>query len=96
MAWRLSRAAEDDVVRIHRDSASLFGDDHADAYVRGLEAVFRFLAENPRAARERLEIDPPVRVHPYRAHVVIYVLDADEVLIVRIRHAREDWLSDPD
>jgi toxin ParE1/3/4 len=54
------------------------------------------LAENPRAARERLEINPPVRVHPYRAHVVIQVLDADGVLIVHIRHAREDWLSDPD
>jgi len=26
---------------------------------------------------------------------VIYVLDGDGILVVRLRHGREDWLTDP-
>lgn len=42
-------------------------------------------------APERMELDPPVRLHPYRAHLVVYVAEADGVLIVRILHGRQDW-----
>ena len=44
--------------------------------------------------RLREEISLPVRVHPYKAHLVIYdVGDEDEVIILRVRHGREDWMS---
>lgn len=66
----------------------------ADAYHEGLSEIVAFLADYPRAARLREEVSPPVRVHPYKAHLVVYdVGDEDEVIILRVQHGREDWIS---
>jgi toxin ParE1/3/4 len=47
-------------------------------------------------ARERLEITPPVRIHPFRSHLIVYIVDDNnDVFIVRIRHEHEDWQSSP-
>ena len=94
--YKLTRRAEEDIVGIYVESARRFGQQQAEAYVSGIEAVFEFLSENPRAARERTEIQPPVRVHPYKSHIIVYLIDpCDDVLIVRVRHAHEDWVTDP-
>ncbi|PST17318.1 type II toxin-antitoxin system RelE/ParE family toxin [Mesorhizobium plurifarium] len=46
--------------------------------------------------RERFEISPPMRIHPFRARLVVYRIEEDgDVLIVRVRHGREDWAGDP-
>lgn len=95
MAYRLSRAARQDVIEAYLQGEALFGEDQADRYLVGLHGVFAFLAENPRAARERLELDPPVRVHRYGSHLIIYEIDGDDVLIIRLRHGREDWQAAP-
>ena len=95
-AYRLTSAASDDVDQIYFDGVQLFGAAQADRYHDGLEAAFGFLAETPRAARLREETRPPVRAWRYGAHVIIYVVgNADEIMIVRVRHGREDWLTDP-
>ncbi|MFT4027030.1 MAG: type II toxin-antitoxin system RelE/ParE family toxin [Novosphingobium sp.] len=94
-SYRLSRSAEHDIADIARYTVEAFGVEQALHYRDGLIHTFRFLAEFPRAARERTEIDPPVRAHLYKSHITIYVIDADGVLILRVRHASEDWISDP-
>ena len=92
--FRLTRAAADDLSAIFLDGIEQFGLPQADAYHHGLSATFAFLAEYPHAARLREEISLPVRVHRYKAHLVIYDLGAgDEVIILRARHGREDWVS---
>jgi toxin ParE1/3/4 len=53
-----------------------------------------FLSRFPRAARLRDEVDPPVRAYPYRSHLIVYDIDGDAIVILRIRHGREDWLAD--
>lgn len=93
--YRLSQQAQAELRQVYLDSVSAFGMNQADRYSAGLKAIFEFLADNPRAARERLDVEPPVRIHPYRAHVVIYTVDDLGVLILRIRHGREDWLEQP-
>ena len=55
---------------------------------------FYFLSENPRAVRERTELTPPVRAHSYGSHIVIYKTDGEEVVILAVRHARENWQED--
>jgi toxin ParE1/3/4 len=58
--------------------------------------VFDLIAANPRMARERQEIAPPVRIHPFKAYLVIYrIEETGTVLIVRIRHGHENWSTDP-
>ena len=96
MAYRLSHRAVDDMLQIWSDGAILFGLEQAERYHQGLAAALQFLAENPRAARLRKEIAPPVRAHPFKVHLVVYeVDDRDDILILRVRHGREDWVSDP-
>jgi len=55
--------------------------------------LFEVISANPKMARERAELPPAVRVHPFKAHVIIYQIEGDGVSIIRIRHGREDWLS---
>lgn len=47
----------------------------------------------PQAARERIELRPPVRILRYKAHLVIYEV-RDQVVVLRVRHGREDWLAE--
>lgn len=92
--FRLTRAAVDDLTAIFLEGIEQFGLPQADTYHEGLSAIFAFLANYPHAARLREEISPPVRVHPYKAHLVIYDVGVeDEVIILRVRHGREDWMS---
>lgn len=94
MTFRLSRQAEEDVIRIYLYTTDTFGIMQADAYHDKLEATFNLLGAQPYMARERTEIDPPVRVHPCGSHIIIYTVSGDEsVVVVRVRHGSEDWIS---
>jgi toxin ParE1/3/4 len=96
MGHKLTRTAEDDLISIYVEGAALFGRAQAASYHDALGAIFTFLGEHPAAARERTEITPPVRCHPHAAHIIVYLVDEDgDALILRIRHAREDWENDP-
>jgi toxin ParE1/3/4 len=93
--YTLSRKAEEDIIAIFVYGVAEFGLQQAERYHDLLEKTFQFLAQNPEAARERLEITPPVRIHPIESHVVIYTIDEKkDVFIVRVRHGREDWRRD--
>lgn len=94
MAYRLSRKADEDVVGIYVEGARAFGAEQAETYHVGLTETLAFLAEYPKAARERTETQPPVRVHPYRSHIVVYVIEGNDILVLRVRHGREDWDSE--
>jgi toxin ParE1/3/4 len=91
MGHRLTRAAEQDVVNTYIQGAAAFGIDQAERYHAGLVATFELLADNPRLAREREEFQPPVRLHPYGAHMIVYVIETGGILIVRLLHDRQDW-----
>ncbi len=96
MTYKLSAKAEEDIIRVYRESFRLFGAEQAEKYYAGLERVFQFLSDTPKAARERTEITPPVRVHPYQSHIIVYLIDDNsDVIILRVRHGREEWENDP-
>ena len=84
--WRLLPAAEDDLSEIWRYGAQEWGPDQADRYADGLFAVFDLLAEFPEMARLHSTFDPPVRLHPTRAHLVIYREAAPGIEVIRILH----------
>jgi len=95
MTYKLSARAEEDIIRVYREGVRLFSVDQAEKYHAGMEHIFQFLSATPKAARERMEIDPPVRIHPYGAHIIVYLIDdAGDVLVLRVRHGREDWEND--
>lgn len=67
-----------------------FGLNHAEAYQLDLRATIEYLGDSPRAARERVQYRRPVRVYPYKAHVIVYVIEDKDIQIVRILHGRQD------
>lgn len=92
MGFHLSLAAKEDVIGITERGIRLFGPIQARQYHDELFAIFDMIAGYPRIARERMELSPPMRIYPFKAHLVVYrVEDGGNVLIVRIRHAHEDW-----
>jgi toxin ParE1/3/4 len=96
MGYRLSRAADEDLVIILIDGEREFGLSRAERYVRGMRRCFELLGANPRLAQERPDIAPGLRVFPHRSHLVLYVSDdKGDVLVLRVRHQREDWTSAP-
>ncbi|MBD8891046.1 type II toxin-antitoxin system RelE/ParE family toxin [Roseibium litorale] len=96
MTYKLSRKAAEDIANIYIEGVAAFGLAQAEKYHAEMETTFELLADNPQIARHRHEIDPPVRIHPFRSHIVIYLIDEEgDVLIVRVRHGREDWQESP-
>lgn len=96
MTYTLSRVADEDIVRIFVQGALLFGQKQAENYHHGLFDAFQTLSENSGITRLRREISPPVRIFPYRSHVIVYLVeDNGGILVLRVRHGREDWESDP-
>ncbi len=89
--YRLSPAAQSDLSGIWDYTAEMWSPDQADAYLRGLGDKLDALCSHPEIARERTEIDPPVRLHPYRSHLIIYRIENDHLAIIRIVHSRQHW-----
>lgn len=98
MGFRLTPEAEEDIVAIAEAGIRLFGPAQARRYHDELFDLFALIAANPHMAREREELSPPVRIHPFKAHLVVYVVNNDaDILVIRIRHGHEDWqASDPE
>ena len=94
-AYRLTERAEQDIIEIYLEGLSRFGEQQADRYHQELTSLFELIALNPKMARERLELAPPVRIHPHKAHLIVYLEESDGILIVRVRHGHEDWDQAP-
>jgi len=91
LVYRLTNAAAEDVAAIFVRGAAEYGLAQAEKYHAGLERIFEFLAANPRAARERDEFSPPVRLHPFGVHIVVYRIVGEDIIVVRVLHERQDW-----
>lgn len=89
----LRPAAEADLESIWRHTVEMWSEAQAEAYLMGLDSVLRLLAEFPEIARLREEFRPPMRIHPYRAHLILYQADTAALDVVRIVHARSDWTT---
>ncbi|MBL38579.1 MAG: plasmid stabilization protein ParE [Xanthomonadales bacterium] len=89
----LSAIAEEDLIQIYVEGATSFGLEQARRYHQKLFQVFQFLAENPKAAPIRPQLKTEIRVHPVESHIILYKVRKQDILVLRIRHAHEDWLN---
>ena len=95
-SFKVSQQAEEDLADIFEAGVVNFGFDTAVRYHDRLERIFELLVSAPQIARLRIEYDPPVRVYPVGAHIVVYsVQPGGTIEIIRVRHGREDWTADP-
>ncbi|BEV10412.1 type II toxin-antitoxin system RelE/ParE family toxin [Asticcacaulis sp. DW145] len=91
MTFRLTSAAETDLIQLYLFGRERFGFQQAEAYYDDLNRAFGLLAEYPAMGRLRKELNPPMHTHPFRSHIIFYQVEAQGLLIVRVRHASEDW-----
>ena len=91
MTVRTTKQADQDIADLFVQGVHRFGLHQAERYENGLFDMLRALDANPLMARVRQEFRPPVRIHPYGSHVIVYVADDDGIFIVRVLHGRQDW-----
>lgn len=96
MTYRLTRKASANIRQLYSEGVRLFGTAQADRCFDRIEQTLPLLADSPNLVRERTELSPPARIHPAGSHVVVYTVENDGIiLIVRVRHGREDWADSP-
>lgn len=90
-SYRLLPSAQSDLGSIWDYTAEMWSPEQADAYLHGLADTLDALCHHPEIARERNETDPPVRLHPNRAHLITYRIEDDHPAIIRVVHNRQHW-----
>jgi toxin ParE1/3/4 len=85
---RYTVEAESDLDKIWVDLATARGDNFADQYMQRLMATIESLGQNPQRYNVRLRLGKGRRLMPEQPYHVIYRVDPDGVLIVRILHGR--------
>ena len=85
--------AEQDVTAIWSDGADRWGIVQADRYFDGMLDLFDLLSEQPEIARLRNEFKPPVRIHIYGSHIVIFETVETGIAVIRVLHQRQDILA---
>ncbi|KJZ25417.1 type II toxin-antitoxin system RelE/ParE family toxin [Tritonibacter mobilis] len=88
--YALTPEAEEDLIGIFLHGLTTWGRPQARQYHGDLHHTFDVLAENPQAGRTRSELAASIRSFPYKAHVIFYVIERDEVIIARILHGARD------
>ena len=76
--------AENDLNTIYRFGYDRFGAMQADKYANELFDLFELLAQNPLLERERFDFARPIRIHPFKSHLIVYEIEHDTLVIVRV------------
>jgi len=88
--YRVSRKAQTDIRDIGLYTQQQWGKEQRRRYLSGMEDRFRHLAETPFLGAERPEFQPPVRIHTYEKHLIVYIPEKSGILIVRVLHESMD------
>lgn len=91
MRLRILYQAQADLEAIHDYGLRHFGHMDADRYYLGLLDAIGLIVTQPRMSRERPELVDGIRMHGHRSHVIVYRIEMDEIVVVRVLHNRQDW-----
>jgi toxin ParE1/3/4 len=93
VAWILTATAVADLDAISAESARQFGFQQSEFYERRLVDMLDVLAANPRLAVERQASQSRVRLMPVGAHNILYVIENEDVLVIRVVHGLQNWFD---
>ena len=80
--YRLTPAAQSDLDGIWDYTARTWSSAQADTYLRGLAGALDRICQHPEIARERGDVVPPVRLHRFRSHLIIYRIEDDHIAVI--------------
>jgi toxin ParE1/3/4 len=90
LAIRLSPLAQADLDDIWDYTVAQWDEGQAQAYVMGLDATMKLLAQNPRMGTSLDDIRIGYFKFPAASHLLIYRLRPDAIEFMRILHQRMD------
>lgn len=91
MIVRQSELSKADLRKIYRDGVRKFGKRAAERYVEGIADAYDLIGSVPLMNPARTEVKPPVHLHPYKGHHIIYRVGDDEVRILRVLPRHRNW-----
>jgi len=94
MAYRFSKRAIADTEALYEASLVQFGQRLADRYFKIMLDAAQFASDYPFAAPERAGTSLPLRVRYFGAHLLVYQVVDDGIVIQRVFHQSQDWESD--
>lgn len=96
--YRLTGAAEDDLLDAFIYGFATFGRAQAEDYRRSMTRCFELLADNPRLGRQADDLAAGARRHEHGRHVIFYDEQPYGVLIIAIIHERSirRWMTQGD
>lgn len=90
-SYRLSNEAKNDLSEIYAYTRQKFGAAQAEFYVAGLTQSLVAIGAYPSIGQEVSAFRTPVRIRSYAKHVIIYVVEQEDAIIVRVLSARQNW-----
>jgi len=78
--------AEDDLIDLWIYGCQKWGINQADRYLDSIENKLGSLCEFPEKHSLRKMFKPPVRICPHISHIIIYTIEKDSILVVRVLH----------
>lgn len=93
MVWILTAESIADIDHIAEEGAKQFGFVQSEVYELQLVDMFDTLAANPYMAAERHSAAGSIRLMPIGAHNILYVVEAEDVIILRVLHGLQNWFE---
>ncbi len=90
MKIRFTTKADADIIDSYLYGFQNFGRIQAERYEQSLRHAINIIADNPRIASEREEYTLPVRLHHHAKHYIVYLIEDDGILIVRLLRDEAD------
>lgn len=90
-SYRLSREAASDIDFIGHYGITRFGLEQALKYHLGLESRLELLAQFPRMGTPTYDLQPGLYHFLYEAHMIFYLIELEDILIVRVLYAAADF-----
>ncbi len=89
-SYRVTPRAFEDLKNIGRYTLGQWGRQQRDAYLRGLDARFGWLARQPMRGRQRDEVAPGYRSYRHEAHLIFYLVRDGGTDIIGVPHQAMD------
>jgi len=87
---RVTRRAVNDLKTIARYTEQTWGKGQRNRYLKKFEERFKWLAENPKAGRHRLDLAEGYFSFPEGQHVVFYLITATSIDVIGVVHQEMD------
>lgn len=93
MRVRYSTEAHNDLVDIIAYGNENFGPAQSGKYIAQIRNAIELIGLNPEMARQRTELERPVRIHTVGSHMVVFNIEEGMIVIVRILSAGQSLLD---